>query len=139
MKKPGIEPATLDFKPLFVAVFFGCTSTGRVGLWSLLFYVQEHPKAQLAVVLDLKCLRRRAKTFCGFPGYKSVLPGWFKICVGFITGTRKGSPKVVLWSSWESNFTRHRFIPYITAASFFVAFLGLNQFCQVGLRFVLVL
>ena len=25
----------------------------------MLFYVQEHPKAQLAVVLVLKCLRRR--------------------------------------------------------------------------------
>ena len=31
----------------------------------------------------------------GFPGYKPVPPGWFKICVGFITGTPKGSPKVV--------------------------------------------
>ena len=31
--------------------------------------------------------------FCGFPGYKPVPPGWFKICVGFITGTPKGSPK----------------------------------------------
>ena len=30
-------------------------------------------------------------------------PGWFKICVGFITGTPKGSPKVVLWRSRESN------------------------------------
>ena len=35
------------------------------------------------------------KTFCGFPGYKPVPLGWFKICVGFITGTPKGSPKVV--------------------------------------------
>ena len=34
-------------------------------------------------------------TFCGFPGYKPVPPGWFKICVGFIMGTPKGSPKVV--------------------------------------------
>ena len=34
-------------------------------------------------------------SFCGFPGYKPVPPGWFKICVGFITGTPKGSPKVV--------------------------------------------
>ena len=34
--------------------------------------------------------------FCGFPGYKPVPPGWFKICVGFISGTPKGSPKVVL-------------------------------------------
>ena len=34
----------------FVAMFLGCTSTGRVGLWFLWFYVQEHPKAQPAVV-----------------------------------------------------------------------------------------
>ena len=27
--------------------------------------------------------------------YKPVPPGWFKICVDFITGTPKGSPKVV--------------------------------------------
>ena len=41
---------------------------------------------------------------CGFPGYKPVPPGWFKICVvGFITGTPKGSPKVCLWRSRESN------------------------------------
>ena len=33
--------------------------------------------------------------FCGFPGYKPVPPGWFKIYVGFITGTPKGSSKVV--------------------------------------------
>ena len=31
------------------------TSTARVGLW---FYVQEHPKAQPAVVLILKLLRK---------------------------------------------------------------------------------
>ena len=36
-----------------------------------------------------------SSTFCGFPGYKPVPPSWFKICVGFITGTPKGSPKVV--------------------------------------------
>ena len=37
----------------------------------------------------------------------------------FITGILIGSPKVVLWRSQESNlpwFTRHRFIPYTTAA-----------------------
>ena len=35
------------------------TSTGRVGLWFLWFYVQEHPKAQAAFVLVLKRLRRQ--------------------------------------------------------------------------------
>ena len=56
----------------FVAVFLGCTSTGRVGLWFLLFYVQEHPKAQLAVVLVLKRLRRRGN------GLKSHPTDWEK-------------------------------------------------------------
>ena len=66
-EKPGIEPATpglqdLGLSPtprrrrnsLFVVVFLGCTSTGRVGLCFLWFYVQELPKAQPAVVLVLK-------------------------------------------------------------------------------------
>ena len=44
-----------------------------------------------------------AASFFGFPGYKPVLPGWFKICVGLLTGTPTGSPKVVLWRSRESN------------------------------------
>ena len=35
------------------------------------------------------------RVFFGFPGYKPVPPGWFKIFVGFITGTPKGSPKAV--------------------------------------------
>ena len=43
---------------LFVAVILGCTSTGRLGLGFLWFYVQELPKAQPAVVLVLKRLRR---------------------------------------------------------------------------------
>ena len=34
---------------VFVAVFLGCTSTGRVGLRFLWFYVQELPKTQPAV------------------------------------------------------------------------------------------
>ena len=32
-----------------------------------------------------------AAPFCGFPAYKPVPPGWFKICVGFISGTPEGS------------------------------------------------
>ena len=43
----------------FVAVFLGCTSTGRVGLCFLWFYVQELAKAQPAVIVVLKRLRRR--------------------------------------------------------------------------------
>ena len=54
---------------LFVALFLGCTRTGRVGLW---FYVQEHPKAQSAVVLVLKRLRRQDN------GLKSHPTDWEK-------------------------------------------------------------
>ena len=57
---------------LFVAVFLGCTSTGRVGLCFLWFYVQELPKAQPAVVLVLKRLRRRGN------GLKSHPTDWEK-------------------------------------------------------------
>ena len=44
-----------------MAVFLGCTSTGRVGLCFLCFFVQEILEAQPAVVLVLKRLRRRGK------------------------------------------------------------------------------
>ena len=43
-----------------MAVFLGCTSTGRVGLRFLWFFVQELLEAQPAVVLVLKRLRKRA-------------------------------------------------------------------------------
>ena len=56
----------------FVAVFLGCTSTGRVGLCFLWFFVQELPKAQPAVVLVLKRLRRRGN------GLKSHPTDWEK-------------------------------------------------------------
>ena len=66
---------------LFVAVFLGCTSTGRVGLCFLWFYVQELPKAQPAVVLVLKCLSRRGNglkshpTDWEKPGIDPAIPG----------------------------------------------------------------
>ena len=59
-------------KNIFEAVFLGCTSTGRVGLCFLWFYVQELPKAQPAVVLVLKRLRRRDN------GLKSHPTDWEK-------------------------------------------------------------
>ena len=57
--------------PFFlVAVFLGCSSTGQVGLCFLWFFVQELPKAQPAVVLVLKRLRRRGKSHpTGFVSY----------------------------------------------------------------------
>ena len=42
-----------------MAVFLGCTSTGRVGLCFLSFCVQELLEAQPAVILVFKRLRRR--------------------------------------------------------------------------------
>ena len=48
-----------------MAVFLGCTSTGRVDLCFLWFYVQELPKAQLVVVLVLKRHRRRGNGLNG--------------------------------------------------------------------------
>ena len=68
-------------KCVFVAMFLGCTSTGRVGLCFLWVYVQELPKAQLAVVLVLKCLRRRGNSLKSHPtdwekpGIEPATPG----------------------------------------------------------------
>ena len=67
----------------FVAVFLGCTSTGRVGLCFLWFFLwfQELPKAQSAVVLVLKRLRRRGNGFKSHPtdwekpGIEPATPG----------------------------------------------------------------
>ena len=56
-------------------------------LW---FYVQELPKAQPAVVLVLKRLRRRGNGLKSHPTDNRTCDPWF---------------------------TRHRFIPYTTAAS----------------------
>ena len=67
---PYTTAASLEI--IFVAVFLGCTSTGRVGLCFLWFYVQELPKAQPAVVLVLKRLRRRDN------GLKSHPTDWEK-------------------------------------------------------------
>ena len=57
---------------LFVAVFLGCTSTGHVGLCFLWFYAQELSKAQPAVILVLKRLRRPGN------GLKSHPTDWEK-------------------------------------------------------------
>ena len=81
--KPNCVVQT-PFKPrvvVFVAVFLGCTSTGWVGLCLRWFYVQELPKAQPAVVLVLKRLRRRGNglkshpTDWEKPGIKPATPG----------------------------------------------------------------
>ena len=71
-----------DFELMcFVAVFLGCTSTGRVSLCFLWFYAQELPKAQPAVVLVLKRLRRRGNglkshpTDWDKPGIEPATPG----------------------------------------------------------------
>ena len=66
---------------MFVAVLLGCTSTGRVGLCFVWFYVQELPKAQRAVVLVLKRLRRRGNGLKSHPidwekpGIEPATPG----------------------------------------------------------------
>ena len=46
-------PCLIIWLSHFVDVFLGCTSTGWMGLCFLWFFVQELPKAQPAVVLDL--------------------------------------------------------------------------------------
>ena len=63
---PWLSTCTED-TCVFVAVFLRCTSTGRVGLCFLWFYVQELPKAQAAVILVLKRLRRRGNGLMSHP------------------------------------------------------------------------
>ena len=71
----------------------------------MFFYVQEHPKAQLAVVLILKRLRRRGRGLKSYPGDLDTYivcghvpwlyqywPGGFMVLWGFLcTGAPKGS------------------------------------------------
>ena len=82
-------------KQLFVAVFLGCTSTGRVGLCFLWFYVQELPKAQLA----------------SGSGFKASQKTGQRLKVSSDRLEEAGNRTCDPW------FTRHRFIPYTTAAS----------------------
>ena len=98
MSKPTTDLQCSAFIKLFFFFLWPCslaiTSTGRAGLWFCVD-VQEHPKAQSAVVLVLKRLRRRGH------GLKSHPKDWEK-------------PGIETCDPW---FTRQRFIPYITAAS----------------------
>ena len=75
------EKRTSRITNVFVAVFLGCTSSGRVGLCFLWLYVQELPKAQPTVVLVLKCLRRRGN------GLKSHPIDWEKPGIEHATHT----------------------------------------------------
>ena len=86
---------------IFVAVFLGCTSTGRVDLCFLWFYVQEHPKAQLVVVLVLKRFRRRGN------GLKSHPTDWEK------PGIEPATPGLQdIGLSPTPRLTRHRLFHY---------------------------
>ena len=65
-----------------MTVFLGCTSTGRVGLCFFWVFVQKLSKAQPAVVLVLKRLRRRGNglkshpTDWEKPGIEPAIPGF---------------------------------------------------------------
>ena len=60
---------------------------------------------------DLQGIDLSPTPFCAITGYKPVPPGKFKmcVCIDFMSGTPKGSRKVVLWRSRESNLRR---LPY---------------------------
>ena len=83
MEKPGIKPAT----------------SGLQGI-ALIHYT---------TAASFICM---AKFFCGFSGSKPVPTGWFKICVGFITGTPEGSTESGFYGeagiqTCDPWFTRH--------------------------------
>ena len=94
-----------------MALFLGCTSTGRVGLCFYWFIVQELLEAQPAMVLVLKRLRRRGKwlevssdrlgelgiIFCGrAPWLYQYWPGGFKFLWFYVQELPKAQPAVVL-------------------------------------------
>ena len=64
-----------------MVLFLGYNQYLPVGFMVLSFYVQEHPKAQPAVVVTLKCLRRLGyglkshPTDWEKPGIKPATPG----------------------------------------------------------------
>ena len=82
---------------LFVAVFLGCNSTGRVGLCFLWFYVQELQKAQPA-------LTRSGSGFESSQKMGQELK---------VSSDRLGEARNRTCDHW---FSRHRFIPYTRAA-----------------------
>ena len=95
MENPGIEPATPGLQDIYVyplhhAQGYCLWTCGFMVLW---FYVQEHPKAQPAVVLILKRLRRRGHSL------KSRPTDWERPGIGT-----------------ETPGLQDRFIPYTTAA-----------------------
>ena len=96
----GIDLLKWNDLKIFVAVFLGCTSTGRVGLCFLWFYVQELLKAQPAVVLVLKRLRRRGNglkshpTDWEMPGIEPATPGLQDI------GLSPTPRKIIAQRSW---------------------------------------
>ena len=82
-------------------------------------------------------------TVFGFPGYKPVRPGWFKICVLVYNGntyrlTKSGfmekpgiEPETPGLQDIGLSPTPQRLLKKV-----FVFFLGINQFSRVGLGFV---
>ena len=77
MEKPGIEPATPGSQGIAPIHY-----TTGASLWTV----------------------RKKTTFCGFPWVVTSTAGRvYDLCAYYMTGAPEGSPKVVLWSSRESN------------------------------------
>ena len=91
-------------------MFLGCTSTGRVGLCFLWFLCPGTPEGSTGSGSGFKASQKTGQRLK-------------------VSSDRLGEAGNQTRDPW---FTWHRFIPY----TFFVAFLGINQFRLVGLRFV---
>ena len=99
MEKPGIKPVTPGLQDIglsptpwwalknFMWLFHGSSQYWARRIYgSFLYFVtgapEDSPKMALWRSQESNIYHgAREKTFCGFPRYKPVLPGWFKMCV----------------------------------------------------------
>ena len=95
------------------------------------------------VSLIREMVMRVILTFCGFPWVETSTAGRvYDLCVYYMTGAPEGSPKVVLCGFFYGSMEKPGIEPATPGLqgialihyTFFVAFLGINQFHRFGLR-----
>ena len=138
---PYTTAAFLTMVLLFVA-FLGVNQFSQVGLRSVFwFYVGNTQRLTKSGFMEKLGIEPAAPgaSFGGFPWNKPGQRGWFKICA-LVLCREHPKPHRKCFFGETGNRTCDPWCCYFFYwCFFFVAFLGINQFHQVGLRFVLVL